>query len=86
MGGNFNWCWLYCNSLHLGEIMDISNIVDRIKNLQKFIIVTPLPDEFEFNGPVPFDMRIKDGIVMADVWALTLDEATQRVNDYLNNA
>ena len=63
--------------------MDINHLVDRIKNLQKFVIVTPLPDEFEFNGPVPFDMRIKDDIVMADVWALTLEEATQRVNEYL---
>ncbi len=61
---------------------DINNILNRIKNLQQFRIITPVPDEFEFRGPVPYDMSIRDGVATVTVWALTLSEAQQRVRDY----
>jgi hypothetical protein len=64
--------------------MKVEDVIYRMKNLQRFQIVTKLPDEFEFNGPLPFDIHLRDGVVTARVWAVTLEEAQQRVNDYFN--
>ena len=66
-------------------MVDIESVMHRIKNLQEFKIIAPVPEEFDFRGPVPFDMHIKDGIATVKVWALTLAEAQQRVNEYFNS-
>jgi hypothetical protein len=64
--------------------MKVDEVIHRMKNLQRFEIVAALPDEFEFRGVVPFDIHVFDGIITGRVWAVTLTEAQQRFNEYLN--
>ena len=63
------------------DIMD--QFISRAKNLQEFTICTNVPDNFRFNGVVPFDMRIEDDTIYAKVWAVEFDEAAKRLDDFL---
>ena len=59
---------------------DIKQVMKRIKNLQEFEVVIDIPDEFIFNGTMPFDMIIDRGqsarvIVIAE----TQQEAEEKV-------
>jgi hypothetical protein len=64
--------------------VDMANdLIFRAKNLSEFIVTTEVPDEFRFNGEIPFDMRIKDSIITAKVWAVDFDEAAKRLDDFL---
>ena len=60
-----------------------TNLIFRAKNLQEFTVTTEVPDEFRFNGEIPFDMQIKDSIITAKVWAVDFDEAAKRLDDFL---
>jgi hypothetical protein len=61
------------------------NLIFRAKNLIEFEVETELPDNFSFNGQVPFDLTIKDNIITAKVWAVNFDEAAHRLNEYLES-
>jgi hypothetical protein len=63
--------------------MDILTVMDRIKALQEFEVKTTLPEDFRFNGRVPFDMQIVGDEVTIKVLALTLEEAMMRVDLFL---
>jgi hypothetical protein len=63
------------------DIMD--HFISRAKYLQEFDVTTELPKDFRFNGVVPFDLNIKDGIIYAKVWAIDFDEAAKRLDDFL---
>ena len=60
-----------------------NNLIFRAKNLTEFTVTTEVPDEFRFNGEIPFDMQIKDSIIIAKVWAVDFDEAAKRLDDFL---
>jgi hypothetical protein len=60
-----------------------NNLIFRAKNLNEFIVTTDVPDEFRFNGEIPFDLQIKDSIITAKVWAVDFDEAAKRLNEWL---
>ena len=61
------------------------HLMFRVKHLHEFIVTTDVPDNFRFNGVVPFDMTIKENVITAKVWAIDFDEAVQRFDDYLNS-
>ena len=42
--------------------------------MTEFIVTTSVPEDFRFNGVVPFDMEIKDGEIAAKVYAVDFDE------------
>lgn len=63
---------------------NVNTVLERVMNLKTFKVVTELPDEFEFNGRVPYDMSIKDGVVTMHIPALTLNEAKKLADQYLN--
>lgn len=66
--------------------VDMANaLINRAKNLQEFIIETDVPDDFRFNGLIPFDMQIKDNVIYAKVYGLDFDEAVTRFNDYMES-
>jgi hypothetical protein len=52
-----------------------NNLIFRAKNLQEFIVETDVPENFRFNGVVPFDMEIVEGVISAKVLAIDFDEA-----------
>lgn len=62
---------------------EVKDLIKRIKNLAMFEVVTDLPADFEFNGRVPYDLKIKNGIVTLKVFALTRKEAERKAQEYL---
>jgi hypothetical protein len=64
--------------------VDMANdLIFRAKHLQEFTITTEIPDDFRFNGLIPFDMNIVGSILEAKVWAVDFDEAVHKLNEYL---
>jgi hypothetical protein len=63
------------------DIMD--QFISRAKNLQEFTICTDVPDNFRFNGVVPFDINITNGEIEAKVWAVDFEEAVDRLNEWI---
>ena len=61
----------------------VEALMHRMKNLHEFVVTTEVPDGMRFNGLVPFDIQIKDGIIYARVWAVEFDEAVEKFNEYL---
>ncbi len=63
-----------------------TNLIFRAKNLTEFTVTTELPDDFKFNGLIPFDMQITGSILEAKVWAVDFDEAVARLDQFLQNS
>jgi hypothetical protein len=55
----------------------VDNIIFRAKNIQQFTVITAVPENFMFHGPVPFDVRIAGGYIEADIYAIDFTEATK---------
>jgi len=60
-----------------------NNLIFRAKNLQEFVVETNTPDDFRFNGVVPFDMTIVGGVISAKVLAIDFDEAVNIFDKWL---
>ena len=60
-----------------------NNLIFRAKNLQEFIVETDVPENFRFNGVVPFDMEIVNGVISAKVLAIDFDEAVAVFDKWL---
>ena len=60
-----------------------NNLIFRAKNLQEFVIETNTPDNFRFNGVVPFDMTIVEGVISAKILAIDFDEAVNLFDKWL---
>ena len=60
-----------------------NNLIFRAKNLQEFIVTTDVPEDFRFNGVIPFDIEIKENIIYAKVFGIDFDEAVNKLNDWL---
>ena len=60
-----------------------NNLIFRAKNLNEFTVTTEVPDNFRFNGEIPFDLQIQDNIIYAKVWAIDFDEAAKRLDEFL---
>ena len=60
-----------------------NNLIFRAKNLQEFIVETNTPDDFRFNGVVPFNMTIVEGVISAKVLAIDFDEAVNIFDKWL---
>lgn len=57
--------------------------MNRIKNLQEFEVCIDIPDEFIFNGTMPFDMIIdRDQSARVLVIAETQAEAERKVEQF----
>lgn len=62
-----------------------NNLIFRARHLQEFTVTTELPDDFAFQGVIPFDMQITGNILEARVWAVDFNEAVDRLNEFLQN-
>lgn len=60
-----------------------NNLINRAKNLQEFTVTTDVPEDFRFNGLIPFDMEIKEGTIYAKVYGVDFNEAVNRLNEFL---
>lgn len=63
--------------------MDVDQFINRVKNLQEFTVTTEVPEDFRFNGVIPFDLQMKDGEIHATVLALDFDEAANKLDTWL---
>jgi hypothetical protein len=64
--------------------VDMANdLIFRARNLQEFVVETDTPENFRFNGVVPFDMSITDGVISAKVLAIDFDEAVSVFDKWL---
>ena len=59
------------------------HFINRAKMLNEFTITTDVPEDFRFNGLIPFDMTIQDNVITAKVWGIDFDEAVNRFNEYM---
>ena len=60
--------------------------LSRVMNLDQFIVTFELPEDFCFHGPIPFDLKISEGMGQALVLALTQEEAEDKVQMYFDEA
>ena len=63
----------------------IDQIINRIKRLDQFIVKVSVPEDFVFNGTVPFDMEIVGDTAMVTVWAASEAEAQRRAEEFFQN-
>ena len=64
--------------------VDMANhLIFRAKNLQEFVVETEVPENFRFNGVVPFDMSIDNNIISAKVLAVDFNEAVHTFDKWL---
>lgn len=64
--------------------VDMANaLIQRAKNLNEYIVTTEVPEDFRFNGLIPFDISIKEGIIYAKVYAIDFDEACKQLDNFL---
>jgi len=59
------------------------HFINRAKQLQEFTICVNVPDNFRFNGAIPFDMQVSNGEIEAKVWAVSFEEAVDRLDTWL---
>ena len=57
--------------------------INRAKQLQIFTICVNIPDDFRFNGVVPFDIQVANGELEAKVWAVDFEEAVDRLDAWI---
>ena len=67
----------------MNSVEKANNLIFRAKNLSEFIVVTELPEDFRFNGVVPFDIEIVGKTLESKVLAVDFDEAVKRLHEYL---
>ena len=60
-----------------------NNLIFRAKNLQEFIVTTNVPEDFRFNGVIPFDIEIKENIIYAKVFGIDFNEAVHKLDAWL---
>lgn len=63
---------------------NVENVIYRMKNIRQFIVTVDLPDEFQINGVMPFDVKIRKNKGWFKVYALTQEEAQEKVNEFIN--
>ena len=65
--------------------MNAAQVINRISNLQEFEVLVTMPKTFRFNGSVPFNMEILGNQAFVTVLAESIEEATQRANNYIKS-
>lgn len=58
-------------------------LINRAKNMQEFTVTTEMPEDFRFNGIVPFDINIVDDEIRAKVFAVDFNEAVAHLDKWL---
>jgi len=64
---------------------EFNAVMKRIRNLEEYEIQIDVPEEFQFDGPVPFDMEIAGGVAWVKVIAASMEEAKCKVNEYFES-
>lgn len=60
----------------------MNNLMSRIKNLKQFTVTMEVPEEFSFNGVIPYDMTISENVAIVRLVAVDEKEANEKVYEY----
>ncbi len=64
--------------------VDMANdLIFRARHLQEFVVETEVPDDFRFNGTVPFDMEIVGSVIKAKVYGIDFNVAVNTFDKWL---
>lgn len=63
--------------------VDMKSLVNRIKNLREFTIEVEIPNGKTLSGIMPYDVKISKNIGRFKVYAASIEEAKQRIDEYL---
>lgn len=63
--------------------VDMKSLVNRIKNLREFVIEVEIPDGKTLSGIMPYDVTISKNIGRFKVYAVSMEEAKKRIDEYL---
>lgn len=62
----------------------INDIVYRMKNLKEFTINVDVPEGLQLHGVVPYDLSISGNKGKFKIYALSKEEAEQKIQEYLD--
>ena len=60
-------------------------VMNRIKNLTEYEVQVFIPEDFVFDGPVPYDMSISGDTAWVKVIAASLEEAKNKAYEYFDS-
>jgi hypothetical protein len=60
-------------------------LMSRIQKLAEYEVEVILPEQMRFDGRVPFDMLIEDGVAYVTVIAASPEEARMKVYEYFES-
>lgn len=63
----------------------VETVIHRMKNIRLFTVEVDLPDNFELHGIMPFDVKIKKNKGWFKIYALSQEEAQQKVDEFVSN-
>lgn len=66
----------------MSQQTDFESVMNRIKNLVEYEVQVTVPEDFQFEGVVPYDMSIAGNIAWVKVIAASIEEATMKANEY----
>jgi hypothetical protein len=61
-------------------------VMNRIKNLTEFEVQVDIPEDFQFDGIVPYDMSISGGKAFVKVVATSIGEAKLKAMEYFHGS
>jgi hypothetical protein len=61
---------------------EFESVMNRIKNLTEYEVMVNIPEDFQFDGVVPYDMSISGDKAFVKVIAESIEEATLKANEY----
>jgi len=63
--------------------MNAHDVIDRVKKLQEFTVITDRPEELCVIGAVPFHLHINDKELTATILAESFEEAAEMLHEWL---
>ena len=64
----------------------VKELLDDISHMQYFTVIREIDGPLPFKGPVPFDMKVtENGTAFIHVLAKDMEDASAKVNDWLNS-
>lgn len=67
----------------MNNIDMVSDLLNRSPKLNTYVVDTDLPDNFQLEDAAPFDIKIIEGTISAQVPAVDFNQACLMLNTYL---
>ena len=65
--------------------IDVTTLLDKVKNMEYFTVKKQLTEPLPFNGVIPFDIKInKAGVASFKVLATSKEDALRKVEEWID--